>query len=149
MTRVLILEDRFHPHIADDLLAGAVAELAQAGIEHTVITVPGVDELPAALKFIVAAMARQTIDDRYDGFVVLGCAVADPADASGAACAECIRGLHDLALTYDLAIGNGVLTVQSDSQAPGQPDRTTIGGKAARTCLRMIDLKRSVNLIRP
>ncbi len=151
MTRVLILEARFYHHIADDLLKGAVAELAKAGVEHTVITVPGVLELPAALKYVVSAIDQQTTDDRFDGYVTLGCAIRGQSEHFHHVCTQCMRGLQDLALTYDLAVGNGVLTVHNEAQALDRckTDRKNLGGQAARACLRMIDLKRELNLIRP
>lgn len=151
MTKVLILEARFYNHIADDLLNGAIAELAKAGVEHTVMTVPGVLELPAALRYVISAIEKLTIDQRYDGYVTLGCAIRGQSDHYDHVCTECMRGLQDLALTYDLAIGNGVLTVHNEAQALDRckPDRKNIGGLAARACLRMIDLKRELNLIRP
>lgn len=151
MTRILILEARFYTHIADDLLAGAIAELAKAGVEHRVLTVPGVLELPAALRYVVSALEQNTVDEHYDGYITLGCAIRGQSDHYDHVCTECMRGLQDLALAHDLAIGNGVLTVHNEAQALDRckPDRKNIGGLAARACLRMIDLKRELNLIRP
>ena len=66
--RVLILEARFYEDIADQLVAGAVGALDEAGVGHERISVPGAFELPAAL-----AMAIDS--GRYDGFVALGCVI--------------------------------------------------------------------------
>jgi 6,7-dimethyl-8-ribityllumazine synthase len=61
---------------------------------------------------------------------------------------ESMRGLQDLALDYSLAIGNGILTVGNRDQAMARArvDQKNLGGKAAKACLRMIDIKRELGL---
>lgn len=142
--RILVIEARFYDHIADGLLKGAVAAIAAAGADHHRMTVPGILELPVALRFALDAQAGGGVV--YDGYVVLGCAIRGETDHYAHVCHEAMRGIQDLALANSLAIGNGVLTVHNEKQAldRSEPERKNIGGLAARACLRMIALKREL-----
>jgi 6,7-dimethyl-8-ribityllumazine synthase len=148
MARVLIIEARFYDHIADGLLAGARADLDAAGVTHELLTVPGIFEIPAALKLVLTAAEQGNEAARYDGFVTLGCAIRGESDHYHHVGTECMRGIADLSIAYDLALGNGVLTVHNESQAlhRADPARKNLGGQAARACVRMMALKRELRL---
>lgn len=148
MTHVLILEARFYDHLADGLLTGAKAALADAGATSEVITVPGIYELPAALALVVEK-ARRDDSPTYDGFITLGCAIRGESDHYQFISAECMRSLNQLAVTHHLALGNGVLTVHNEAQALKRSDPTqkNMGGQAARACLSMLALKRRLGVL--
>lgn len=134
MARILIVEARFYPHLADMLLAGARASIEAAGHEHETITVPGALEIPGAI-----AMAAKS--GRYCGFVALGTVIRGETWHFEIVSGESARGLMDLTL-QGVAVGNGVLTVEDEAQAmvradPAQADK---GGDAARAALALIDL---------
>lgn len=139
---VLIIEARFYDHLADMLLAGATQALAEDGATHEVVTIPGVLEIPAALEFMVAS------GKAYDAYVVLGTAIRGESDHYDHVCTECMRGCTDLSLRHHLALGNGVLTVHDEAQAlkRADPARKNIGGLAARAALRMLAIKRELQL---
>ena len=63
--KVLIVEARFYEDMADALAEGAIAVLDEAGISHERVAVPGVLEVPVAIKY-----AAET--NNYDGYVALG-----------------------------------------------------------------------------
>jgi len=133
--RVLIVEARFYPAIADDLARGALAALAEAGAEVDRVTVPGAFEIPAAI-----AMAVDS--GRYDGYVALGCVIRGETSHYDLVCNEAARGVNELAVRHLVPIGFGVLTCENGEQArrradPGQKNK---GGEAARACLAMIGL---------
>ena len=48
--RVLIVESRYHEHIADLLLAGAEAVLVRGGATFERVTVPGALEIPITIR---------------------------------------------------------------------------------------------------
>ena len=148
MARVLIIEARFYDHIADGLLSGARAVLDEAGIAHETLVVPGIFELPAALKLVLTAAEQGNAAARHDGFVTLGCAIRGESDHYHHVGSECMRGIADLSMAYDLALGNGVLTVHNEAQALARSDpaRKNLGGQAARACLRMMAVKRELGL---
>lgn len=146
MTRVLIIEARFYDHIADGLLKGVVAELAKNNVDYRVVTVPGILELPPTLALHVRAQEQGTIEDHYDGYVVLGCAIRGETDHYHHVSQEAFRGVQEVALKHLLAVGNGTLTVHNEKQAldRSMPERKNLGGQAARACLRMIEMKREL-----
>ncbi|MEO6432878.1 MAG: 6,7-dimethyl-8-ribityllumazine synthase [Sphingomicrobium sp.] len=135
MANVLIAEARFYAHLNDMLLTGARAAIEAAGHRHETVTVPGALELPGAL-----ALAAES--GRYDAYVVLGVVIRGETFHFEIVAGESARGL--MALTLDgMAIGNGILTVESEAQAlvradPGQLDK---GGAAAKAALAMLDLR--------
>jgi 6,7-dimethyl-8-ribityllumazine synthase len=141
--RILIVEARFYDHIAEALLEGAKAALKAAGHEFEVVSVPGALEIPA-----VIAMAEEgghrPAGARYDGYVALGCVIRGETFHFEIVAGESARGLMDLAIGRRLAIGNGILTVDTEAQAlarakPGEADK---GGAAAKACLAVIDVRK-------
>ena len=146
---VLIVEARYYAHISDQLLKGALAALEQAGASHERVTVPGALEIPAAIKFAVEARKRAAEGARFDGFIALGCVIRGETTHYDYVCQQSSRGLQDLALAHDLAIGFGILTVENEAQALARArvDQKNKGGEAARACLAMIALKRHFGIL--
>jgi 6,7-dimethyl-8-ribityllumazine synthase len=135
MTHILIVEARFYGDIADAQLAGARAALQAAGATHDLITVPGALEIPAAIAFADAS-------GDYDGYVALGCVIRGETYHFEVVAGESARAI--MALTLDgLAIGNGILTVENESQAWARARQTekNKGGEAAVAALAMVALK--------
>jgi 6,7-dimethyl-8-ribityllumazine synthase len=147
--RVLIVESRFYDEITDNLVKGAVKELTAVGTGYKRIIVPGILEIPAAIRFAIQAMQLRATDERFAGYVALGCAIHGETDHYEHVCRETMSGLHRLALDYTLALGTGILTVHNRQQAMERcmPERRNFGGQAARACLRMIEIKRELNLL--
>ena len=54
--RVLIVESRFYEDIADQMTAGAAGVLDEAGVGYDRLAVPGVFEVPGAIRFAIRAM---------------------------------------------------------------------------------------------
>ena len=138
---ILIVEARFYDDMADALLEGATVALKEAGATYDVVTVPGALEIPAAI-----AMALDGADNggtEYDGFVALGMVIRGETYHFEIVSNESARALMDLAVSESLAIGNGILTVDTDDQAWARARRSDKdkGGFAARAALTMIELK--------
>ena len=142
--RILIVEARFYTDIADALLAGAVHALQAAGAQHDRVTVPGALEIPAAIA--IAIDAAKDAERPYDGAVALGCVIRGETFHFEIVSQESARALMDLAVSRGLPLGNGILTVDSESQAwaRAQREEGDKGGDAARAALAMVRLKRSV-----
>jgi 6,7-dimethyl-8-ribityllumazine synthase len=144
---VLIVEARFYDDIQDALLSGAVRALKKAGASYETITVPGALEIPAAIRFAVKAQSEGKLAKSFDGFVALGCVIRGETTHYETVCNESARGLMDLTLQHNLALGNGILTVENEAQAAartrsGEDDKeANKGGGAADACLAMIALK--------
>jgi 6,7-dimethyl-8-ribityllumazine synthase len=137
MTHILIINSRFYPEIADQLSQGAAAALKAAGATFEEINVNGAFEVPAAIKFAL-------VSKKYDGFVALGCVIRGETSHYDYVCGESARGLMDLSIQHNLAIGYGILTVETMEQAQIRADvrEGNKGGGAANTCLQMIALKK-------
>lgn len=140
--RFLIVEARFYVALADAQKAGAIAALEGAGATHETISVPGALEIPAAIAFVAAS------DQHFDGYVALGCVIRGETSHYDTVCNESARGLMDLALADNLAIGNGIITVEDEDQAWARADqsRKDKGGDAARAALAMAKLKKQVGV---
>ena len=139
--RVLIVEGRFHEHIANALLDGATAALETAGARFERITVPGALEIPPAIAF--AARVGEDDAETFDGYVALGCVIRDESYNFDVIANESARGLMELGLNQHLCIGNGILAVDNEEQAQMRAarDQLDAGGEAARACLALINLR--------
>lgn len=136
--RVLIVEARFYEDIAEALVRGAVEELERQGASFERVAVPGAFEIPAAIA--MAAKAKR----RFDGYVALGCVIRGETTHYDYVCGESARGLMNLSIRRRLAIGYGILTVESRDQARARAGgaKGNKGADAAAAALRMIELKR-------
>ena len=97
---------------------------------------PGALEIPAAIAMAAANPCQ------YDGFIALGCVIRGETTHYETVCRESARGLMDLAIQRNLAIGNGILTVENSEQAWERADinRKDKGGDAARAALSMANV---------
>ena len=138
----LIVQSHFYPDIADAQLAGAKSALNAAGASHEHVSVPGALEIPVAIA--MAAVSKQ----HFDGYVALGCVVRGETTHYETVCSESARGLMDLAIAENLAIGNGILTVEDERQAWERADasRKDKGGDAARAAISLVTLRRQFGL---
>lgn len=148
---ILVVEARFYQDIADELVRGAEAALQAAGAGLERLAVPGAFEIPAAIRFAVAAMERDPRRHRFDGFLALGCVIRGETTHYDYVCNESARGLQELAVRHGLAIGYGILTCETRQQAlvrarVADKDK---GGDAARACLAMVALKQRFGLGEP
>jgi 6,7-dimethyl-8-ribityllumazine synthase len=141
--RILIVEARFYPDLADELLKGAVDALGAFGAEHDVVTVPGALEIPAVISLAEEAGHRPA-GVAYDGYVALGTVIRGETYHFEIVSNESARGLMDLAIGKRLAIGNGILTVEDEAQAwaRARVSEGDKGGGAARACLDVLSVKR-------
>ena len=130
--KILIVRAPYYRDISKNLLIGATKAIKEAGGEFELIDVPGALEVPIAIG--IAERIK-----KYDGYVALGCVIRGTTTHYETVCAESSRGLMDLAIYRNLAIGNGILTVENAEQAWERADinRKNKGGDAARAALAM------------
>lgn len=143
---LLIVEARFYDDLADALLDGAKAAIADAGATCDVVTVPGALEIPA-----VIAMALDGMDEggtTYDGYVTLGTVIRGETYHFDIVANESCRAIMDLSVAESIAVGNGILTVENDEQAWIRARRSDKdkGGDAARAALAMIKVKEKLGV---
>jgi 6,7-dimethyl-8-ribityllumazine synthase len=137
--RVLIVCSRFYPEIGEVLAKGAMTLLDEKGAPHETIWVPGAFEVPAAIRFAISS-------GKYDGYVALGCVIRGETTHYDYVCGESARGLMDLCLQHQAAIGYGILTVETMEQAweRAYTDRGNKGRDAAEACLALIKHKKAL-----
>lgn len=146
--RVLIVEARYYEDIADEMARGATQVLAEAGIGHDRLPVPGVFEIPAAIRFALRAMETHAATTDYAGFVALGTVIRGETDHHAHIAREATRALMDIATDKAVALGFGVLTCDTEKQARARAAFSggNKGGEAARACLRMMELRKTLRL---
>jgi len=145
---IMIVESRYYEDIADELVRGATQVLDAANVTYERFSVPGAFEMPALIKYVIRGKQFASARRRFDGYVLLGCVIRGETSHFDIVCRECARGLQDLALEFTLAMGFGVLTVDTMEQALERAaiDKRDKGGEAARACLKMLEHKRHFNL---
>jgi 6,7-dimethyl-8-ribityllumazine synthase len=137
--RIAICVGRFYEDLADRLLAGARAELGEAGVtveDADVFDVPGAYELPLAAKYCASS-------GRYDAVVCLGAVIRGETTHYDYVCGECARGIQDVQLQTGVPCSFGVLTVENLDQALARSGggKRDSGRHAAAAVLALLELK--------
>lgn len=134
--KLLIVVAPFYRDIADDLIAGATAEIEASGGTYDLVEVPGALEVPTAIN-----LAERL--SNYDGYVALGCVIRGETTHYETVCNDSSRAIQLLGL-QGLCIGNGILTVENRDQAEARanPARMNKGAGAAAAALHLVALAR-------
>ena len=135
--KLLIVVAPYYRDIADQLIAGARAEIEAAGGTHETVKVPGALEVPTAI-----GIAERL--SNFDGYVALGCVIRGETTHYETVCNDSSRGITLLGL-QGLCIGNGILTVENMAQAQARAEVAgqNKGGGAAAAALHLIALARN------
>ena len=108
--RVAVVASHWHPTVMDGLVAGAMAALADCGVEEPLLVrAPGSFELP-----VVAARLAAT---GFDAVVALGVVIRGGTPHFDYVCAAATDGLSRVAVDTGVPIGFGLLTCDDDAQA--------------------------------
>ncbi|ACT69324.1 6,7-dimethyl-8-ribityllumazine synthase [Neorickettsia risticii] len=129
--KILIICSKVNPDICKVLCKTAVEHLKRQERAYKSVYVPGAFELPTALNILHSK--------DFAGYVLLGCIVKSGTPhfdyVSSAAC----RGIMDVAIKNNLAIGFGVITANNMEQANERS--VSYGIAAVNACMAMIKLK--------
>lgn len=131
-----IIEARFYEDLSDMAQQGARAVLDDAGIAYEVLTVPGALEIPAALSFAVKS-------GKYEAFILLGTVIRGETTHYEVVCDNSMRGIYDLVLKHNLAVGNGIQTCETRAQVVARfdPQQKDKAGGAAQAAITMLEMK--------
>jgi 6,7-dimethyl-8-ribityllumazine synthase len=134
--KLLIVVAPYYKDIADNLVAGAVAEAEACGATWEKVEVPGALELPTAIS-IAERMSN------FDGYVALGCVIRGETTHYDTVCNDSSHALQLMGL-QGLCIGNAILTVETRAQAEvrADPADQNKGGGAAAAALHLVALSR-------
>jgi 6,7-dimethyl-8-ribityllumazine synthase len=127
-----VVVSRFNGEVTTALLAGALDELARAGVAQDAITimpVPGAFELPLA----AMALAKTR---RFACVVALGCVIRGETRHFDFVSAEAASGVQLAGLETGVPVAFGVLTLEHVEQAEARIDK---GAEAVRSALEMAD----------
>ncbi len=139
--RVAIIASTWHDRVMDALIANALATCADAGVETTVVRVPGSFELG------VAAM-RAARSGHFDAVVALGVIIRGGTPHFEYVSSASTDALNQVALDTGLPVGFGLLTCDDEAQAidrAGLPhSKENKGREAAEAALVMVQTLRSL-----
>lgn len=133
-----IVVGRFNRFIVDSLLEGAVDCLRRHGAEDAdieIVRVPGAFEIPLVTK-------RMAATGRYQAIIALGAVIRGGTPHFDYVAGECVKGLGSVAMSQDIPVAFGVLTVDTIEQAIERAG-TKAGNKgeeAALTAIEMVNL---------
>jgi 6,7-dimethyl-8-ribityllumazine synthase len=111
--RIGLIVSRFNEDITDALRDGAISALLEHGAQESDIHVVHV---PGALEIGTIA-ARMANSGRYDALVCLGCVIRGGTAHFEHVCRVSMDMIAEVAARGDIAVGNGVLTVDTYEQA--------------------------------
>lgn len=129
--RLGIVASRFNESIADQLLEQARAAASKAGVEPTVVSVPGALEIPLALQWMAQS-------GRFDALVAIGAVIRGDTYHFEVVANESARGVMDIALDFGLPVANGILTTDDEAQAKARVGK---GAEAVQVALEMAKLR--------
>jgi len=130
-----VVAARFNSFIVEQLEGGAIDALVRHGADKkdiTLVKVPGAFELPMVVQRI-AAMKK------YDAIVVLGAVIRGGTPHFDYVAGECVKGIAQISLQYDVPVSFGVLTVDSIEQAIERAG-TKAGNKGAEAAISAIEM---------
>lgn len=137
-----VVASRFNDFIVDRLLAGAVDTLLAHGADAgdvQVVRVPGAFEMPLAVK-------KMAESRRYDALIALACVIRGATPHFDYVAAEVSRGVAGVCLAQGVALGFGVLTVDTIEQAIERAGSKAgnKGADAALAAIRMASVLRQL-----
>lgn len=135
-----IVASRFNSFIVEQLEAGAIDALVRHGAERSAIQIvraPGAFELPMVVQRVAASK-------KFDAIIAIGAVIRGGTPHFEYVAGECVKGLAQVALQYDVPVSFGVLTVDTIEQAIERAG-TKAGNKGAEAALSALEM---VNLFK-
>ena len=129
--RVAVIVSRYHSHVTQRLLDGALAAAAARGAEVDVVPAPGAFELG-----LLALEAART--GRYTGVAALGCVIRGETTHYDYVCSEAARGVLHAGLETGVPVAFGVITCETPEQAFARAGGTA-GNKGAEAVETALD----------
>ena len=135
-----IVASRFNSFIVEQLESGAIDALVRHGTARSnieVVRAPGAFELPMVVQRVAASK-------KYDAIIAIGAVIRGGTPHFEYVAGECVKGLAQVSLQYDIPVSFGVLTVDSIEQAIERAG-TKAGNKGAEAAMSAIEM---VNLFK-
>ena len=134
MKKILILNSNYYKDISKNLVLNAKKKLIQNKFLVYVLDVPGVYEIPFAIKKNIK---------KYDGFVALGCVIKGETPHFDFICSSVFNSILSISTNYDKPIGNGIITALNNNQAKkrsaiNNKNKTNKGSEAANAVIMIL-----------
>lgn len=130
-----IVASRFNSFIVDQLQSGAIDTLIRHGADAAdihLVKAPGAYELPMVVQRVAAAK-------KYQAIIAIGAVIRGGTPHFEYVAGECVKGLANVSLKYDVPVSFGVLTVDTIEQAIERAG-TKAGNKGAEAALSAIEM---------
>ena len=134
MKKILILNSNYYKNISKNLVLNAKKKLIQNKFLVYILDVPGVYEIPFAIKKNIK---------KYDGFVALGCVIKGETPHFDFICSSVFNSFLSISTNYDKPIGNGIITALNNNQAKkrstiNNKNKTNKGSEAANAVIMIL-----------
>ena len=108
MKKILIINSNYYRKVSKNLVDSAVKKLILTQIKVSIINVPGIFEIPIAI--------RKNIK-KYDGFVALGCVIKGETPHFDLISSSTFNAIMNISISYNKPVGNGIITALNSRQA--------------------------------
>lgn len=140
--KFVIVAARFNNFVVENLIQGAIDTLQRHGVSESqlcVVRVPGAFELPLAVQRVVDKQMA-------DAVIALGAVIRGGTPHFEYVCAECTRGIGQVALDSRVPITFGLLTTDDIEQAMDRAGGKVgnKGEEAAMAALEMLSLFKAI-----
>jgi 6,7-dimethyl-8-ribityllumazine synthase len=130
-SRVAVIVSRYHSHVTQRMLDGALAAARERGVEADVVPAPGAFELG----ILSLAAARS---GRYVGVAALGCVIRGETSHYDYVCQGAADGVLYAGLETGVPVAFGVVTTETAEQAFARAGGTA-GNKGAEAVETALD----------
>ena len=135
MKKILIINANYYSNITDKLVNSSKKFLKKNKIITNTLIVPGVFEIPIALKKNI---------NKFDGFIAIGCVIKGKTPHFDLICRTSFEAIMYLSINYSKPIGNGIITALNKRQAhersgiikSSKPNKGLEAAKAVLSILR-------------
>ena len=134
MKKILILNSNYYKDISKNLVLNAKKKLIQNKFLVHILDVPGVYEIPIAIKKNI---------NKYDGFIALGCVIKGETPHFDFICFSVFNSILNLSINYGKPIGNGIITALNINQAKNRSiknnkNKTNKGSESANAVIMIL-----------
>ena len=130
-----VVASRFNSFIVEQLENGAIDALVRHGVNKediTLVKAPGAFELPMVVQRLAATK-------KYDAIIAVGAVIRGATPHFDYVSNECVKGIAQVSMQYDIPVSFGVLTVDSIEQAIERAG-TKAGNNGAAAALSAIEM---------
>ncbi len=108
MKKILIVNASYYKDIANELVKSSSIILKRNKYKISILTVPGVFEIPVAIKRNIK---------KFHAFIALGCVIKGKTPHFNLICKSSFEAIMNLSISSSKPIGNGIITALNKKQA--------------------------------